>query len=212
MKKEGGRFTPTELGMVVTDLLLESFDDIFDVKYTARMEEELDEIEDGKLDWRVAMEEFYKRFDNDLKHAETHMTDIKRMEKPTDLMCEKCGRPLVIKWGKHGSFIACTGYPDFSSKNIESDLEKVQKDIEVRRERALKNIEIKRAKLQAKYPEVAIAWARDGEFIVTPGSPRIKAARNRAAETGKGNHRASGWKIAARSSCAWRSCRRGIRR
>ena len=104
MKKEGGRFTPTELGMVVTDLLLESFDDIFDVKYTARMEEELDEIEDGKLDWRAAMAEFYERFDKDLKHAEEHMTDIKRMEKPTDLMCEKCGKPLVIKWGKHGSF------------------------------------------------------------------------------------------------------------
>jgi DNA topoisomerase-1 len=111
-KKEGGRFTPTELGMVVTDLLLESFDDIFEVKYTARMEEELDEIEDGKLDWRVAMQDFYARFDKDLKHAEEHMTDIKRMEKPTDLMCEKCGKPLVIKWGKHGSFIACTGYPD----------------------------------------------------------------------------------------------------
>jgi DNA topoisomerase-1 len=174
VKKETGRFTPTELGMVVTDLLLESFDDIFDVKYTARMEEELDEIEEGKLDWRVAMDEFYKRFDKDLKHAETHMTDIKRMEKPTDLICEKCGRPLVIKWGKHGSFIACTGYPDFSSKNIESDLEKVQKDIEVRRQRALKNIEIKRAKLQVKYPQVAIAWGEDGEFIVTPGSPRIK--------------------------------------
>ena len=109
--KEGGRFTPTELGMVVTDLLLESFDDIFDVKYTARMEEELDEIEEGKLDWRAAMGEFYGKFDKDLKHAEEHMTDIKRMEKPTDLMCEKCGKPLVIKWGKHGSFIACTGYP-----------------------------------------------------------------------------------------------------
>jgi DNA topoisomerase-1 len=112
VKKEGGRFIPTELGMVVTDLLLESFDDIFDVSYTARMEEELDEIEDGKLDWRTAMGEFYERFDKDLKHAEAHMTDIKRMEKPTDLICEKCGKPLVIKWGKHGSFIACTGYPE----------------------------------------------------------------------------------------------------
>jgi DNA topoisomerase-1 len=112
VKKDGGRFTPTELGMVVTDLLLESFDDIFDVTYTARMEEELDEIEEGKIDWRVAMQEFYERFDKDLKHAEEHMTNIKRMEKPTGQICEKCGKPLVIKWGKHGSFIACTGYPD----------------------------------------------------------------------------------------------------
>jgi DNA topoisomerase-1 len=112
VRKEGGRFTPTELGIIVTGLLLESFDDIFEVKYTARMEEELDEIEEGKLDWRVAMAEFYERFDRDLKHAEEHMTDIKRMEEPTGEMCGKCGKPLVLKWGKHGKFIACTGYPE----------------------------------------------------------------------------------------------------
>jgi DNA topoisomerase-1 len=112
VSKEGGRFQPTELGMVVTDLLLESFDDIFDVSYTDRMEEELDDIEEGKIDWRTAMAEFYERFEHDLKHAEEHMTDIKRMEEPTGLMCEKCGKPLVMKWGKHGKFIACTGYPE----------------------------------------------------------------------------------------------------
>jgi DNA topoisomerase-1 len=126
--KEGGRFVPSELGMVVTDLLLESFDDIFDVNYTARMEEELDEIEEGKLDWRAAMAEFYERFDRDLKHAEEHMTNIKRMEKPTDLTCEKCGKPLVIKWGKHGSFIACTGYPDCTyTRELTVDLPDVDK-------------------------------------------------------------------------------------
>ena len=112
VRKDGGKFTPTELGMVVTDLLLESFDDLFDTSYTARMEEELDSIEEGKLDWRTAMSDFYQRFEKDLEHAATHMTDIKRMERPTDFICEKCGKPMVIKWGKHGSFIACTGYPD----------------------------------------------------------------------------------------------------
>ncbi len=112
VKKEGGKFAPTELGMVVTDLLLESFNDLFDITYTARMEEELDEIEEGKLDWRVAMDDFYGRFQKDLEHAERHMTNVKRMETPTDLICEKCGKPLVIKWGKHGRFIACTGYPE----------------------------------------------------------------------------------------------------
>ncbi|MBS1858353.1 MAG: type I DNA topoisomerase [Acidobacteria bacterium] len=128
VKKEGGRFTPTELGMVVTDLLLESFDDIFDVNYTARMEQELDDIEDGKLDWRAAMGEFYERFERDIKHAEEHMTDIKRMEKPTDLTCEKCGKPLVIKWGKHGSFIACTGYPECTyTRELTVDLPDVDK-------------------------------------------------------------------------------------
>ncbi len=128
VKKEGGRFIPTELGMVVTDLLVESFDDIFQVQYTARMEEELDEIEEGKLNWRAAMAEFYGKFSKDLEHAEEHMTDIKRMEKPTDLTCEKCGKPLVIKWGKHGSFIACTGYPECNyTRELTVDLPDVDK-------------------------------------------------------------------------------------
>ncbi len=114
-KKEGGRFSPTELGMVVTDLLLESFEHIFDVKYTARMEEELDEIEEGKLDWRTAMAEFYDRLKDDLLRAETQMTDIKRMEEPTDFLCDKCSKPMVIKWGKYGKFLACSGYPECSN-------------------------------------------------------------------------------------------------
>jgi DNA topoisomerase I len=112
VRKDGGKFTPTELGMVVTDLLLESFSDLFDVTYTARMEAELDDIEDGKTDWRMSMSDFYEKFQKDLDHAALHMTDIKRMEEPTDQICEKCGKPMVIKWGRHGKFIACTGYPD----------------------------------------------------------------------------------------------------
>ncbi len=128
VKKEGGKFTPTELGMVVTDLLLESFNELFDVKYTARMEDELDEIEEGKIDWRVAMSEFYDRLQKNLEHAEQHMTDIKRMERPTDLICDKCGKPMVIKWGKNGSFIACTGYPECrNTRELEVDLPDIDK-------------------------------------------------------------------------------------
>jgi len=98
--------------MVVMDLLLECFDNIFDVSYTARMEQELDEIEEGHRDWRSALAEFYDKFKVDLLRAETEMTNIKRMEEPTDEKCEKCGRPMVIKWGKHGRFLACSGYPE----------------------------------------------------------------------------------------------------
>ncbi len=127
VSKEGGKFKPTELGMVVTDLLLESFADIFDVRYTARMEEQLDEIEEGKLDWREAMSDFYERFTKDIAHAEEHMTNIKRMEKPTDLTCERCTKPLVIKWGKHGSFLACTGYPECTfTRELTVDLPDVE--------------------------------------------------------------------------------------
>ncbi|PYV55047.1 MAG: type I DNA topoisomerase [Acidobacteria bacterium] len=80
------------------------------VQYTARLEEELDEIEEGKEKWTDALAEFYKRFAKDLRYAEKHMENIKRMEKPTDEKCERCGSPLVIKWGKHGSFYACSTY------------------------------------------------------------------------------------------------------
>ncbi|HEX9110856.1 MAG TPA: type I DNA topoisomerase [Terriglobales bacterium] len=108
--KTGGKFLPTEIGLVVTDLLVENFKDIFDFQYTARLEEELDEIEEGKEKWTDTLAEFYKKFAKDLRYAEKHMENIKRMEKPTDEKCERCGSPLVIKWGKHGSFYACSTY------------------------------------------------------------------------------------------------------
>ena len=110
VQKLGGKFTPTEIGLVVTDLLVENFRDIFDVAYTAGLEEKLDEIEEGKEKWTHTLAEFYKKFTKDLKYAEKHMENIKRMEKPTDEKCERCGSPLVIKWGRHGSFYACSTY------------------------------------------------------------------------------------------------------
>jgi DNA topoisomerase I len=110
VQKVGGKFIPTEIGFVVTDLLVENFKDIFDFQYTARLEEELDEIEDGTERWTNALAEFYAKFEKDLHYAEKHMENVKRMEKPTDQVCERCGSPLVIKWGKHGSFFACSAY------------------------------------------------------------------------------------------------------
>jgi DNA topoisomerase I len=110
VQKIGGKFSPTEIGLVVTDLLVENFRDIFDLQYTARLEEELDEIEEGKEKWQDALGDFYKKFQKDLKYAEKHMENIKRMEKPTDEKCELCKSPLVIKWGRHGSFYACSTF------------------------------------------------------------------------------------------------------
>ncbi len=110
VQKMGGKFVPTEIGMVVTDLLVENFKDIFDPQYTAKLEEELDEIEEGQEKWTDALHDFYKKFQKDLKYAEKHMENIKRMEKPTEEKCERCGAPLVIKWGRHGSFYACSTY------------------------------------------------------------------------------------------------------
>ncbi|HEX4998846.1 MAG TPA: type I DNA topoisomerase [Terriglobia bacterium] len=112
VRKEQNKFRPTELGTVVTDMLVKHFEEIFDIQYTARMEEELDEIEDGKLTWVEALDEFYKKFEKDLKKATKNMENLKAQEIPTDEVCEKCGKPMVKKWGQFGSFLACSGYPD----------------------------------------------------------------------------------------------------
>jgi DNA topoisomerase I len=110
VQKIGGKFVPTEIGLVVTDLLVKNFEYIFDPQYTARLEEELDEIEDGKEKWTDALSAFYKHFEKELRHAQKHMENVKRMEKPTEEKCERCGSPLVLKWGKFGSFFACSAY------------------------------------------------------------------------------------------------------
>ncbi len=112
VEKIEGKFVPSELGLTVTDLLVGHFGNIVDVSYTARMEGELDEIEEGRLDWTKALKDFNKQFTKDLKSAATNMENIKTKEVPTDKMCDKCGKPMVIKWGRYGRFIACSGYPE----------------------------------------------------------------------------------------------------
>jgi DNA topoisomerase-1 len=110
MGGRNGRFVPTEIGTVVTGLLVKNFPYIFDTKYTARLEEELDDIEDGKEKWTDLLTGFYGHFADELVDAAKKMEDIKRMEKPTDQTCDVCGSPLVLKWGKFGSFYACSAY------------------------------------------------------------------------------------------------------
>jgi DNA topoisomerase-1 len=113
--KNEGKFQPTELGFIVNDLLVENFADIFNVEYTAKMEGELDEIEEGKLAWTAALKEFYGKFTADLKAAAKHMRDIKRQEIVTDEVCDKCGSKMAIKFGRFGQFLACTNYPECKS-------------------------------------------------------------------------------------------------
>jgi len=112
VEKLEGRFHPTPLGMTVNDLLIESFDDIFNATYTARMEEELDEIEDGKLAWQDALREFYGKFAKDLEVAAETIKGKKKMSIPTDEICEKDGARMVIKFGRFGQFLACENYPE----------------------------------------------------------------------------------------------------
>ena len=96
--------------MVVCDLLVKNFPYIFDVAYTAKLEEELDDIEEGKEKWTDLMKGFYDHFEDELKDAGKNMENIKRMEKVTEEKCDLCGSPLLLKWGKFGSFFACSAY------------------------------------------------------------------------------------------------------
>jgi DNA topoisomerase-1 len=122
-----GRFYPTEIGVVVCDLMVENFPYIFDTRYTAKLEEELDDIEDGKEKWTDLLNGFYDHFEKELKHAGKHMRNIKRLEQVTGEKCELCGSPLVLKWGKFGTFFACSAYDKkdpssctFTKENIAS--------------------------------------------------------------------------------------------
>jgi DNA topoisomerase I len=110
--KQDGKFYPTEIGEVVLNLLVASFQEIFDYEYTARMEDHLDHIESGREVWKEAMRDFYGRFSARLQVAKVEMPDIKTEAIETDEICEKCGNKMVIKWGKFGRFLACSGYPE----------------------------------------------------------------------------------------------------
>jgi DNA topoisomerase I len=112
VEKKEGRLHPTELGVMVNGLLVKSFPDIVSSDFTAQMEERLDQVEDGTADWVKLLDGFYKPFKKDLEKAKIEMRDVKREEEATDQVCEKCGKPMVIKWGRNGHFLACSGYPD----------------------------------------------------------------------------------------------------
>jgi len=109
---EQRKLVPTELGLTVNVILVEKFPDIFNVEFTANMESELDKIEEGKDRWGDVLRDFYVPFEIDLKKAEKEKTKIKnRLEEKTEKVCDKCGKPMVIKWGRNGKFLACSGFP-----------------------------------------------------------------------------------------------------
>jgi DNA topoisomerase-1 len=112
VNKMENKFRPTELGVLVNDLVVTSFPVVMDVAFTARMEEELDKIEEGEMTWVDVVKDFYTPFSESLEKAREDMKDFKAEQTPTDINCEKCGKPMIIKWGRNGQFLACSGYPD----------------------------------------------------------------------------------------------------
>jgi DNA topoisomerase-1 len=128
VEKREARFYPTELGVLVNGLLVESFPTIVSTEFTANMESQLDGVEEGTADWRAILGTFYQPFKGDLEKAKTEMRDVKREEIPTDFVCEKCSKPMVVKWGRNGSFLACQGYPECRNtkeivKNLDGSIE-----------------------------------------------------------------------------------------
>jgi DNA topoisomerase I len=107
--KEKATLSPTEMGLVVSDLLVENFPDIMDLKFTATMETDLDRVAEGRASWQQVMRDFYEPFARDLKEAKGGMRKVKSV--PTELKCPDCGAELVVRWGKNGEFLGCSAYP-----------------------------------------------------------------------------------------------------
>lgn len=113
--REEKQFHPTELGIVVNELLKEYFPDIVNIEFTANLESKLDEISDGFTKWKDVIKDFYSSFQKDLEHAEEEIGKIEVEDEVTDEICEKCGRNYVVKFGRYGKFLACPGFPECRS-------------------------------------------------------------------------------------------------
>jgi DNA topoisomerase-1 len=174
VNKDQGRFSPTLLGEKVSDLLVKSFEDIFDVGFTARLEEELDEIEEGKLPWRKSVKEFWDRFEDDLEKAAGEMESYKAGI-PTDEKCPKCGKGnLLERISRHGFFLGCSRYPDcdYIRDISESGSEEVESET------------------TTEYchncgREMVVKRGRFGIFLACSGYPDCKTTRRLAAGTKK---------------------------
>ncbi|MFC1897927.1 DNA topoisomerase, partial [Chloroflexota bacterium] len=113
--KTRGSFHPTELGFVVNDLLAQHFANIINIKFTAQMEDGLDEVAQENRDWVHLVQTFYMPFEESLDKASQLMEKVKLTDEVTDEACPKCGKPMVVKFGRYGKFLACSGYPDCKS-------------------------------------------------------------------------------------------------
>ena len=109
---ENKRFTPTELGDIVLELILEFFPEIIDVEFTAKMEQSLDEVEEGKTEWVSIIDEFYNDFEKRLEKAENEMQEVEIKDEPAGVDCDQCGSPMVFKMGRYGKFMACSNFPE----------------------------------------------------------------------------------------------------
>lgn len=166
VEKEEGKLMPSELGRLVTSRLVEHFPRILDVNFTASMEESLDSIEDGKENWINLLATFYKPFHEEVEDALRKMKDIRELVEETDEECDQCGKKMVVKWGRNGRFIACSGYPDCrNTKELAENQQKVDDT----------PIDIKCDVCGA---DMVRKRGRYGDFIACSAYPKCKATRS----------------------------------
>jgi DNA topoisomerase-1 len=165
VNKIDGRFKPTALGMIITDLLTKSFDDIIDVEYTRSLEDDLDKIEQGQTNYVRTLAEFYKKFKKDLARAGKEMQNLKEGIK-TDEVCDRCGSPMLIKVGKFGPFVACSAYPECTNTR---ELEKQEPESETGEE------EIEPCENCGR--PMVVKRGRFGQFLACSGYPECKTTR-----------------------------------
>ncbi len=163
--KVEGKFKPTALGMIITDLLIKSFDDILDVEYTRSLEEDLDRIEQGKADYKGTLTSFYKKFKKDLAKAGKEMQNLKEGIK-TEEICDRCGKGMVIKVGKFGPFVACSGYPDCTNTR-ELEKSETNGDVDETQDETCENCG----------KPMVVKRGRFGQFLACTGYPECKTTR-----------------------------------
>ncbi len=163
------RFHPTPLGVLVNRLLVESFPDILNVEFTANMEGELDRIEEGVSNWKVILQNFYDKFAIDLEKARVTMRDVKKELEDTDIVCEKCGKKMVIKWGYNGEFIACSAFPE--CKNTKDFLRDESGQIQIMQ------VEKADEKCPECKAEMVVKQGKYGRFLACTRYPECKTTR-----------------------------------
>ena len=183
--KENKMFYVTELGKIVNEIMKTNFGDIVDIDFTAKMEEDLDRIEEGKLEWKEVIRQFYPSLEEKIREAEKAIGEIEVEDPRTDVICEKCGRNMVIKYGRFGKFLACPGFPD--CRNAKP----LYEDAEVECPLCASKVLIKKTKKGRVYygcennPNCGfLSWNKPagekcpvcGEFLVIKGSKKPKIA------------------------------------
>ena len=169
VKRDKGALFPTHMGEVVNDMLIEFFPTVLDVEFTAKMEDELDKVEEGAMKWQDVLAEFYSPFSENLNHAQNKMKQLRKNQESTDYKCELCQRPMVVKWSRRGRFLSCSGFP--KCKNAKPIIEKGDGTFEVAEDEKTDQVCDKCSK------PMVIKRSKHGRFLSCSDYPNCKNAK-----------------------------------